>query len=100
MSYVPYFDILDRDLNSSLDHHFTHERLQQQKPLVHVFTKHTVHAGHGILQYTNCTDCSLGICPQALTTSVAFWYGLETFRLRQKTDGLEEVGMLCLYYRM
>jgi hypothetical protein len=29
---------------------------------------------------------------QALTTSVAFWYGIETFRLRSQAEQLDEVG--------
>lgn len=33
---------------------------------------------------------------QALTTSVAFWYGLETFKLRQQVTDTVEVSLGCL----
>ncbi len=41
-------------------------------------------------------DPLLLLC-QALTTSVAFWYGLETFRLRSKeADMVSDLGRACM----
>ena len=54
----------------------------------HAWVKYAPAKAKGAQTFSNMP---LMLLSQALTTSVAVWYGLETFQLRSKAEGMDEV---------